>query len=259
MKCESTVPDGLSRTFRSEIGKPFDRLPQTRDEGNQVSKHLSQARIPARAYFSDDVLESVFKQMRRPLILHLATHGFFQSNEIGGSSHHMGSTFGALISGKHHIENPLLRSGVVLAGVNATIEGKPPAPGAEDGVLTALDVSTMDLVGTELVVLSACRTGLGDVRRSEGVFGLRRAFVQAGSKTLVMSLWKVPDPETRKLMTAFYGNLLEGMGKAEALRKAQLATIARLRDTGIPHPYFWGGFICQGDFGPIEKGYTKRR
>ena len=117
---------------------------------------------------------------------------------------------------------------------------------AEDGILTAEDVSGLNLVSTELVVLSACETGLGEVQLGEGVFGLRRAFVLAGAKTLVMSLWKVPDEPTRELMEDFYSRLLAGEGRAEALRQAQLAMKAK-----YPDPFYWGAFICQGDPGPL--------
>ena len=98
------------------------------------------------------------------------------------------------------------------------------------------------------MVLSACDTGLGDIRNGEGVFGLRRAFTTAGSKTLIMSLWKVPDTHTRELMVAFYENLLHRrLGRAEALRQAQLT----LRRQYPDHPFFWGAFICQGDSRPL--------
>src|SRR5262249_35670423 len=110
----------------------------------------------------------------------------------------------------------------------------------------AEDVTSLDLLATELVVLSACETGLGQVHVGEGVFGLRRAFVLAGAKTLVMSLWKVPDEPTRELMKDFYGRLLAGDGRAKALRQAQLALRAK-----YPGPYYWGAFICQGDPSPL--------
>lgn len=117
---------------------------------------------------------------------------------------------------------------------------------AEDGLLTAEDVSGLDLLDTELVVLSACETGLGEVHVGEGVFGLRRAFVLAGAKTLVMSLWKVPDEQTRELMEDFYRRILSGEPRADALRDAQLAM-----KTKHPEPLYWGAFICQGDPGPL--------
>src|SRR5262249_42031805 len=137
--------------------------------------------------------------------------------------------------------------GVALAGGNAFLRGGAPPEGAEDGLLTAADVAGMDLLGTELVVLSACETGLGAVHASEGVFGLRRSFIVAGAKTLVMSLWKVPDKQTQQLMVDFYRRLLAGTPRAQALREAQ----NELRKTH-PHPFYWGAFICQGEPGPLR-------
>lgn len=104
----------------------------------------------------------------------------------------------------------------------------------------------MDLTDTELVVLSACETGLGEARVGDGVYGLRRSFAIAGASTLVMSLWKVPDEETKHLMIELYTRLMMGEGRAEALRSAQLSVKAR-----NPHPYYWGAFICQGDTRPL--------
>jgi CHAT domain-containing protein len=154
-----------------------------------------------------------------------------------------------IVSGAHRLtdlelENPLFRSGLALVGANASLRN--PAPRDDDGLLTAEDLTGLDLRGTELVVLSACETGLGDVRSSEGVFGLRRAFALAGARTLVMSLWKVPDEPTCALMEDFSRRLLAGEGRAEALRQAQLALRAR-----YPHPSDWGAFICQGDPSPL--------
>jgi CHAT domain-containing protein len=115
-------------------------------------------------------------------------------------------------------------------------------------MLTAEDVTGLDLLDTELVVLSACETGLGQVHVGEGVFGLRRAFVLAGAKTLVMSLWKVPDQQTQQLVVDFYRRILAGQPRAEALRQAQRALKAK-----HPDPYYWGAFICQGDPDPMAQ------
>ena len=109
----------------------------------------------------------------------------------------------------------------------------------------------MDLTGTELVVLSACNTGLGEVRTGDGVFGLRRAFTLAGAKTLIMSLWSVPDEPTRELMEDFFFRVLAGQGRADALREAQLTL-----KTKFPAPFYWGAFICQGDPGPLIRTTT---
>ena len=140
----------------------------------------------------------------------------------------------------------MLRSGLALAGVNHWLKGGSPSLEAEDGLLTAEDVSGLDLTDTSLVVLSACETGLGEIHVGEGVFGLRRAFALAGASTLVMSLWKVPDLQTQELMEDFYRRILGGQGRAAALREAQLALRAR-----YPQPRYWGAFICQGEPGPL--------
>src|SRR5439155_2644012 len=118
---------------------------------------------------------------------------------------------------------------------------------ADNGLLTALDVTGMNLLATDLVVLSACQTGLGEVQVGEGVFGLQRAFTLAGAKTLVMSLWSVPDEATRELMEDFYRRLLAGEGRADALRNAQLTLRQKYSS-----PYYWGAFICQGNPGPLQ-------
>ena len=139
-------------------------------------------------------------------------------------------------------ENPLVRSGLAFAGANhaSTItEG-------DDGILTALEITGMDLYGTELVVLSACDTGVGEIKTGEGVFGLRRAFALAGAKNLMMSLWPVSDEITANQMKAFYQNL-QKLPPAEALRQAQLETIKELKAAyGVASPALWAPFILQG-------------
>jgi CHAT domain-containing protein len=145
------------------------------------------------------------------------------------------------------MENPLLRSGLALAGANIWLCGGSTSAEAEDGLLTAEDVTGMDLLDTELVVLSACETGLGKVHVGEGVFGLRRAFVLAGARRLVMSLWKVPDMHTQELMIEFYRRVLSGDGAAEALRGAKLAMKAK-----YPDSYYWAAFVFLGDPSPVQ-------
>jgi CHAT domain-containing protein/tetratricopeptide (TPR) repeat protein len=231
--------------------EPFAPLRATRLEGERVA-----ALIGAECWQGQSVLKTPLKQrLRSPRILHVATHGFFLKDDqpdpkkedretglIGAWKQRFGS----------QLRNPLLRSGLTLAGVNTWVhEGKLPEEAA-DGLLTAEDVTGMDLLDTELVVLSACDTGLGQVHTGEGVFGLRRAFAVAGARTLVMSLWKVPDEQTQELMVDFYQRIL-GIGcvpqpRAEALRQAQ----QDLRKKH-PDPYYWGAFICQGDPCPLSK------
>src|SRR5207253_3644224 len=142
---------------------------------------------------------------------HIATHGFFLTNQPGDQIE---------LDRLSRLENPLLRSGLALAGANTWLKRQVLPPEAEDGLLTAEDVTGMDLLDTDLVVLSACGTGVGQVHVGEGVFGLRRAFAVAGARTLVMSLWKVPDEQTQELMVDFYQRILHGEGCAEALRQA---------------------------------------
>ncbi len=221
------------------------RLPGTAVEGKRIADMLN---VPS--WLDKEALERPLKSVISPRILHLATHGFFlkdQQSETPVSSQQ--GDFATLMLDRissSGIKNPLLRSGLVLAGFNTWLKGGAPPQEAEDGVLTAEDVSGLDLTNTDLVVLSACETGLGDVHVGEGVFGLRRAFVLAGAKTLIMSLWKVPDEPTKELMIDFYSRILKGVPRAEALRDAQLAI-----KKNYPHPYFWGAFICQGDPGAL--------
>jgi hypothetical protein len=228
----------------------FDRLPATRLEGERISKLLG-----ASLWQGASALEGRLKQRcRSPRILHLATHGFFmedQRQDFDPRNRDLGllrdGGDAARFAGPLP-ENPLLRSGLALAGANTWLQrGTLPAE-AEDGLLTAEDVTGMDLLNTDLVILSACNTGLGEIRTGEGVFGLRRAFVLAGAKTLIMSLWRVPDKETMELMEDFYRRVLAGQGRAQALREAQLALKAK-----YPEPFYWGAFICQGDPGPLTR------
>jgi CHAT domain-containing protein len=187
--------------------------------------------------------------------LHLASHGFFVPFAGDRGVRQDLRTFYAANAQSYtdvtSLPNPLLRSAIVLAGYNTWRRGEQTDAHTGTGLLTGEDVSGMDLSGTELVVLSACETGFGDVHVGEGVFGLRRAFVLAGAKMLVMSLWKVPDEQTRELMVDFYRRLLAGEGRGDALRSAQLAMKEKQK---YRDPFWWGAFICQGDPGPLRSG-----
>jgi len=189
--------------------------------------------------------EAALKSVNAPPILHIATHGFFLADQpqaapktrqferidVGGNS-----------PGPIPAENPLLRSGLIMAGANQKSSGL-----GEDGVLTAAEATGLNLWGTKLVVLSACETGLGEVVNGAGVYGLRRALVLAGSETQVMSLWQVDDAATRDLMTDYYTRLQRNEGRAEAMRQAQLKMLhSNAQDR--PHPYYWAAFISSGDW-----------
>jgi CHAT domain-containing protein/Tfp pilus assembly protein PilF len=147
------------------------------------------------------------------------------------------------ISANSKIANPLLRSGLALAGANLHHNSN------DDGILTALEASGLNLWGTKLVVLSACDTGVGEVRNGEGVYGLRRAFVLAGAESLVMSLWPVSDYTTRELMTNYYRNLKQGMGRGESLRQVQLDMLKRNPKL---HPFYWANFIQSGEWANLD-------
>jgi CHAT domain-containing protein len=226
----------------------FDRVEGTRIEGELIADLLG-----VRPILGREVLETRIKAVRSPLILHIATQGYFLTSEPDdlnkdndrGTSFDKSSVINRL-SGDA-LKNPMLRSGLALAGANTWLRSEQLPEEAEDGLLTAEDVTGMDLLGTEMVVLSASETGLGEVHTGEGVFGLRRAFELAGARTIVMSLWKVPDQLTTDLMVDFYRRISYGKPRAEALREAQLAIRKKYSD-----PFYWGAFICQGNPGPLK-------
>ena len=187
--------------------------------------------------------ESAVKRVNAPRILHLATHGFFLAAPARAAT-----GFSPVVtqtsSAGAEIENPLLRSGLAFSGANRRRGNS-----NDDGILTALEASGLNLWGTKLVVLSACDTGVGEVRNGEGVYGLRRAFVLAGAESLVMSLWQISDFTTRELMTNYYRNLKQGMGRGEALRQVQLDM---LKHNPKLHPFYWANFIQSGDWTNLD-------
>ncbi len=161
-------------------------------------------------------------------ILHISTHGFFFQN-IKDSAQTQ--------SAFQTANNPLIRSGLIMAGANTVWLGGKPQEGKEDGILTAYEISNMDLSQTHLVVMSACETGLGDIQGTEGVYGLQRAFKMAGVDYILMSLWQVPDKQTAELMEKFYSNLLNGASIQSAFAKAQQSMKERYS------PFYWAGFV----------------
>jgi len=236
----------------------FSRLPGTRAEGEQIA-----ALLQVEPLVQQQALDALIKAYRSPHILHMATHGLFLADqprvEKAQTRREVPDTEDELVGNRlerlsrERIENPLLRSGLVLAGINTWSQEEALPEEAEDGLLTAEDIAGMDLTGTELAVLSACETGLGQVHIGEGIFGLRRAFLLAGVKTIVISLWKVDDEQTQVLMLDFYQRILQGQPRAEALRSAQLAL-----KRSYPHPFYWGAFICQGAIGPLAMRHPEK-
>jgi CHAT domain-containing protein/tetratricopeptide (TPR) repeat protein len=177
---------------------------------------------------------SVKRSVAGKRVVHFATHGFFFSGDCPQDA---GATR----------DNPLLRAGLALAGANQ--RGQAPA-GQEDGILTAEEVASLDLGKAEWVVLSGCDTGVGDPQAGEGLLGLRRAFQEAGARTLISSLWPVDDQESRHWMAALYrARFVAGAGTAEAIRTADLERLRALRGAGkSAHPFYWAGFLAVGDW-----------
>lgn len=233
-------PTEAAQRGRSSLGLMFPSLPAAEQEIALLAELLHRPR----ALVGAAATEEAFKALVRPRVLHVATHGFFVGDEGQVGAGTRGVKTVRLSEEDPSAMTPLLRSGLALAGAN---EGRSGAE--EDGVLTALEASSLDLRGTELVVLSACETGLGAAHSGDGVYGLRRAVTLAGAETLVMSLWKVDDEATRDLMVGFYRRLSEGAGRADALRDVQLAM---RKDPTRSHPYYWASFIVSGDDAPLD-------
>jgi CHAT domain-containing protein/Tfp pilus assembly protein PilF len=189
--------------------------------------------------------KGALKQIDAPSILHIATHGFFlqDTTENASDKKKQPPSDSRSVRAVASIENPLLRSGLALSGANLNKSG------SENGILTALEASNLNLWGTKLVTLSACDTGLGEVHNGEGVYGLRRAFFLSGAETLVMSLWPVSDDVTREMMTAYYTGLKAGLGRGEALHQAELAMLKR---KSRRHPFYWASFIQSGEWASLE-------
>jgi CHAT domain-containing protein/tetratricopeptide (TPR) repeat protein len=246
----------------------FPALPGTAAEATAIAGLLPKAR----RHSGTDATEAALKRLAGPAMLHVATHGFFLDDAKRARRRARGlelvdepvtapparpaparpaarpkpapQSMPAPQGARWRIRDPLLRSGLALSGAN-----RRGGDGVDDGVLTGLEAAGLDLHGTRLVVLSACETGVGELKAGEGVFGLRRALVLAGSETQVMSLWKVDDDATRDLMVAYYKRLLDGEGRAAAMREVQRAMWP---NAATRHPYFWGAFIVSGNPGPLQ-------
>lgn len=214
-------------------------LPGTKEEALTTSEQLRKSGWEVESLLYDDASESNIKNVKAPTILSISTHGFFAS--MPKADYKESFLMGA--DAKKASENPMLRSGLFLSGAESYLN----SPEAirekfpENGILTAFEAAQLDLIGTDIVILSACETGLGEVNNGEGVFGLQRGFLSAGARSVLMSLWKVDDNATRDLMIKFVTNYANGMGKSMALRQAQLQLMKQ-----YPKPYYWGAFIMTG-------------
>jgi CHAT domain-containing protein/Tfp pilus assembly protein PilF len=205
-------------------GSDLEDLPATKTEVENVASLLTAKGWQPEVLIEDRALEETLKEAFKPRVLHIATHGYFRPDSLLSAN-----------------TNPLLQSGLMLTGAGRTLAGDKD-DNTEDGILTAYEAMNLNLDNTELVVLSACETGLGEIRNGEGVYGLQRAFKVAGARSIVMSLWKVNDEATGELITNFYQFWLESGDKRGAFKKAQLSLLAK-----YPSPYFWGAFVMVGE------------
>jgi CHAT domain-containing protein/Tfp pilus assembly protein PilF len=244
-----TVVPGTDQSSDScLVSLQWKQLPGTASQAKALETLL-----PGAAILTDrQPTEAAIKSVIAPEILHVATHGFFLTcNDSGRPSiasapDTMGGALyraeDQLLTNDHPsnaLENALLRSGLVLTDANLHKSGN------DDGILTALEAASLNLWGTKLVVLSACDTGVGEVKGGEGVYGLRRALALAGTESQIMSLWQVSDKPTRDLMVGYYRLLKMGQGRGEALRQVQLCMS---KSQTRWHPYYWAGFIQSGDW-----------
>ncbi len=212
-------------------------LPRTRKEIETISDQMEKKGWKVDKKLGQQAVEEAVKSAENLRVLHIATHGkFVKDFEIQTEQSRGFET-------EQYVENPLLRSFLLFAGAENTLTNPGNIPqDRDDGLLTAYEAQNLNLDNTELVVLSACETGLGEIKNGEGVYGLQRAFQVAGAKTLIMSLWSVNDEATQELMTSFYDKWLSGISKREAFRKSQ----SELKQKYIGF-YYWGAFVMVGE------------
>jgi CHAT domain-containing protein len=242
---EGEVKEEAARSAIKEFY--FPPLPYAAQEGEALRVLLPDATLLTKG----QATKAALGQVRSPELLHIATHSFFLEDQQLTSAGERGAqaltddperALQLLEARGVRIDGPLLRSGLALAGVNEHKDD-------DNGILTALEVTGLNLWGTKLVALSACDTGVGEVKNGDGVHGLRRALVLAGAETQVMSLWAVSDKATRELMVAYYGRFKQGQGRGEALRQVQLEM---LKNVNRRHPYYWASFIQSGEWANLE-------
>ncbi len=219
----------------------WNYLPGSLEETEEIQDVLKKKNISVKFYTRKQGSEEQFKALENdaPSILHISTHGFYFSDDEKSNEYRNMIDKDIKFA---HSDNPLLRSGFLLAGGNTAFQGGEISEGVEDGVLTAAEISRLNFFKTKLVVLSACQTGLGDVKGSEGVYGLQRSFKMAGVDYLLFSLWSVPDETTKELMSKFYENWFSGMEIRDAFKKAQ--NHLKTKYAGVPGAAFaWAAFV----------------
>ena len=220
-----------SQRLRAAIIDEYPYLPGTKTEAERIAQTINQAgnnNIHAETLMASQGTEASFKSLdgQYKRIIHIASHGFYQKDAS---------------SNQQSQDNVLNCSGLLFAGAQNQLQGKQLPQDIDDGVLTALEISQLDLRGLDLVALSACDTGQGHIT-SDGVFGLQRGFKKAGAQSILMSLWKVDDEATCLLMTEFYKNWMDGKTKYDALEAAK-QTVRSHKEKGWDAPKYWAAFI----------------
>ncbi len=238
--------DFIATTTEIKSSEPLSRygftnlaeLPGTKIEADSITKILKSKNWNVIEHLQAEATEEAIKKIQNPKILHIATHGFFLQDVDDNASVVMG------MQAQIAKQNPLLRSGLMMAGSAAIARDSMVDNSFDDGILTAYEAANMNLTQTDLVVLSACETGLGEMKNSQGVYGLQRAFMVAGAKSVIMSLWVVDDFATQELMSNFYREWIKdpsAENRQKAFRTAQL----KLKEK-FPDPYYWGAFVMVG-------------
>jgi len=266
-QADATTPGSWSEFGRRLLGTDestgllagvrFNRIP---DEGAWIDASVASlqgyVKTAPTVYRDKQALESTFKALHGPRVLILSTHGYFLRDQLfdklpqtpegrrAWASLNRARLVGLLRDQVAFVPEPLLRCGLSLAGANQHHRFR----GANDGILTGLEILGTDLHGTELVVLNACETGVGAVREGEGTAGLHQAFHLAGARVVVAALWSIPSIPSNRLLTSFFANLANGQTTAASLRKSQLSMIDELRKKhGVAHPLLWAAFTMTDD------------
>ncbi|OJH36804.1 CHAT domain-containing tetratricopeptide repeat protein [Cystobacter ferrugineus] len=244
----SSSAERFFSTLRADLAeRTWVSLPGTRQEAEAIQRLLPRAQL----FIGAEASKQRLLELPTPGVLHIATHGFFLEDSATPEASRAVGHVNALAGGPatQNLPDPLLRSGLILSGASAQVSHSP-----ESFLVTALELAGLDLWGTELVVLSACETGRGDVKLGQGVYGMRRALISAGAETVVSSLWKVNDDITMQLMRGYYRHMLAGEPRVSALREAMLE-VRRAH----PHPYAWAPFIALGRNAPLRSLAAPKR
>ncbi len=228
-KQNENISNVYTPSNRGTRGSLWTDLPGTAEEIKKIKQLFEDNNLQTQSFTQANASEENLKALdnKSPQVVHIATHGFFLPEPDKKNRENVYA----------YAEDPLLRSGLILSGGNHAWSGKTPIEGVEDGIATAYEISQLNLSNTELVVLSACETALGDIKGSEGVFGLQRAFKMAGVKKMIVSLWQVPDKETAELMTSFYSYWLNGKTIEAAFAQAQSDMRKKYS------PFYWAAFV----------------